>query len=140
MNRPVYETQQDRANERDVALALERAWRCDMRQLPRMYPCDLVAYRGSEAKALIEVKRRKIKMGQYPTLHIGLGKIASLTSLRATGLPVILVAALDDAILSHRINPPYPVVHGGRTDRGDSADQEPVCEIDFNEFTVVSHV
>jgi len=140
MTRPIYETRQDRDNERDVALALSRAWGCEVRQLPRMYPCDLVAYRGGAAKALIEVKRRNITLGQYPTLHIGLGKIASLTNLQATGLQVFLVAALDDAILWHRIRPPYPVVHGGRTDRGDSADQEPVCEIDFNDFTVISHV
>jgi len=141
LTRPVYETSHDRANEKSVADILSIAWKCRTCQVPRFYPCDLVAYRNGQAKALIEIKRRRIVRGKYPTLHIGLNKVTHLYSLSVvSGLPAFIVAALDDAVLAHKVTPPYGVVSGGRFDRNDKDDQEPVCEIDFNDFILVAEL
>lgn len=141
MTRPTYETGSDRANEGDAITELADAWKCRFIKLPRMYPMDFALIgRGNRARCLVEVKCRTYTRGAFPTYHLSAKKVADMAALsQITGLPAVLLVRLKNALLWHRIDPPYDLEVGGRRDRGDWQDVEPVCAIPFDQFEEIEH-
>lgn len=134
--RPTYETSADRSNERNTIAVVCKAWRCRAAKLPRHHSADFVLLgKDDSIKGWVEIKTRNFVRGTFPTYMIAVQKIAELTTLAAvSGVPAVLVVALKDAILYHRISPPYQLAMGGRKDRNDPLDQEPVFHIPFSSF------
>lgn len=138
MNRPIYETDADRAGELRVANTLAKAWSCTAVQLPKRYPCDLMLLGKEGPRAWVEVKRRTYARGKFPTYHISVAKVCELQALsERTDLRALLAVQLTDALLVHHLCDKYPIVFAGRTDRNDAQDREPVFEIPFDAFVEV---
>lgn len=119
-----------------MAKRLARAWRCRIVALPRRYPLDRAVVDGrGRVRALIEVKCRRYARGTYPDYMVSAMKIAEAMAVAGTmAVPVILAVRLRDALLWHRVAPPYEARIGGRRDRGDPDDVEPVLHIPFEQF------
>jgi hypothetical protein len=140
--RPVYETPADMSREGRAVAALCAAWRCQSAKLPRFYPADAVLLRAAgEVAAFVEVKCRRHAFGKYPTLHLSILKVMKLSEMAAfTGIPALIVVGLEDAVYWRQVPAPsggvfpFPVTIGGRRDRGDPDDVEPVFEIDYGSF------
>ena len=137
MSRPIYETEADRANERRVADILLDRWRCTAVKLPRRYEIDYALSRGNRVMAWAEVKCRTNPREQYPTYMVALGKvIAGLDLAQRTNLPFMLVVQWTDSL--GWVTPKLDAIHiGGRHDRGDGDDEEPVAHIPITEFKLL---
>ena len=138
--RPEYETELDRANERDVAALIGNYWGVRMVKTPRRYPYDYLAIDYADnAQALIEVKARKNEAGRYPTYLISLAKIVDCqTAANVSGLVFYLVVGFTDKIMFWQFQDnEFFVNFGGRSDRGDNQDREPMAFIPMEHFEVL---
>jgi hypothetical protein len=139
--RPAYETAQDRSNEQQVVDLLCKAWNCTANKMPAFYQTDWSLSRNGEVKAIVEIKFRN---KSYPSYLISLHKFSSmLLSSFASKVHHILVVCWPEANgrvvryikVTHDLH--SRVVHGGRRDRGDSQDQEPMVEIPMDKFSLL---
>jgi hypothetical protein len=138
--RPKYETARDRARERAVLDVLAEKWICEYRVADDFASYDAMLFRDGVLRGLVEIKCREMAMATYPTLHISKAKIDKLIAT-CTGLNLkpLLVVSLWDRILGLTLDPDgYPVENGGRTDRGDPKDLEPVYAIPWPAFKLVA--
>lgn len=133
--RPVYENQVDRDAEEAVAKSLGEFWRTKYTKLPKSYHVDYMLSNGSGvARAWLEVKCRS---RWYDTMMISLNKFLAGTRVAdATGLAFLMAYSVDGEIRYVRLESGdltgdrgLYVSVGGRTDRGDSQDIEPVVMI-----------
>lgn len=134
--RPIYETEEDLAKEASLGSIIARHWKCRMQKLQPRDHFDYAAIRDGKVSAFIEIKNRTNKMSQYPTYMISMTKVinATMTTI-ATGIPCFLVVRWIDKTGYVNIgNIDTTVTMGGRTDRSDPQDVEPVCHIDIGEF------
>lgn len=133
----MYESAQDKSHEAQVIARLCSAWGCDAKKMPAAYPMDWSLKKGQEVKALAEIKFRN---ASYPTYIVSLRKYSDMLNLhQASGLPCLLVVCWPEdgrRVIKYTAvtNKPAKVIHGGRTDRGDSQDVEPMAEIPMSEF------
>lgn len=136
--RPTYETEQDRAREREVMAALEARSGLKARQMPLRYPVDIAVLNADgKIRSFVEVKRRNISYGQYDHLHLSVEKVVYMKLLtEATSIPVHLCAYLKDGMYLTQITDEFnaPIEIGGRVDRGDPDDVEPVYCIPWGVF------
>jgi len=134
--RPIYETDGDLRNERAVVEILNKLWGTQAHKMPRAYSLDYMLTRGSEAMAFVEIKCRQVPSGKYDTLMISMAKILKGRAItRETGVPSILVVRWNDKtgyVYMSEIDMDIQV--GGRRDRGDAQDIEPVCMIPIKNF------
>jgi len=134
--RPIYETDQDLRNERDIIDALNNLWGTQAHKMPRAYSLDYLLTRGPNAVAFVEIKRRQVPSWQYDTLMISMAKILKGRAItRETELPSLLVVKWNDMVgyvCMSEIDMDIQV--GGRRDRGDAQDIEPVCMIPVKDF------
>jgi len=137
MSRPIYETPADLVNERRVADALLERWRCNAVKLPRRYEIDYALSRGNRVMAWAEVKCRTNPREQYPTYMVALGKVLTGLNLsQRTNLPFMLVVQWTDSL--GWVTPTFDAIHiGGRHDRGDCEDQEPMVHIPIADFKLL---
>lgn len=142
--RPTYETAQDQANEQAVVGLLCAKWRCTANKTPSYYPVDWSLAQGKEVKSLVEIKFRK---ASYPTYIISLHKFTEmLMSAFASQLPHLLVVSWPEdgrrVVRYAKVEPSLleRVIHGGRKDRGDSQDMEPMVEIPMDKFKLVGEL
>ena len=137
MSRPLYESGLDRANERAVADVLLERWRCSAVKLPISYELDYALVRDGTVRAWAEVKCRRNARDRYPTYMISLRKVlAGLAMAERTNLPFLLLVQWADAL--GWVTPSARGIQiGGRHDRGDSADVEPVIHIPIDTFSIL---
>lgn len=137
MSRPLYESERDRAAEHEVMeLALAKIQDVDkFVKLPISYGWDYGLYGDGRLQAVAEVKVRKQK---YGTFFVSLHKVMRGFDYMRAGLRAYLLVRWPDGIYGHRLMEPsvnaYHVDFGGRHDRGDNADQEPVVHIPLTQF------
>lgn len=134
--RPVYETEEDIANQESVAQAVAEAWQRTAVRLPKFDPGDYALLNENRViRARLEIKCRSHHLSEYPTLHLSAAKAEQLvTRYQISSIPVFVVVRFKDNALYYI---PLTVktltlceqVSGGRTDRGDDKDIEPVIEI-----------
>lgn len=135
--RPVYETASTLRDEADTVAVIERAWRCKARKLPRAYRLDYALTRDGEVVAWAEVKCRGKR---YDSYMLSLHKWTAALELAArTDLPALLVVRWPDGVhfapFEDRVE---RVAIGGRTDRGDWQDVEPVVLLPSQRFRRVA--
>lgn len=127
--RPKYETETDLANEAAVADVVASRWLCECRKLPLRYDLDYAIYQDGFLKAYLEIKCRNVPSTQYKTVILSAAKVAAAKHLSASaGTPAILVVRYSDTDKWIDISK-ETAFHspGGRSDRGDVQDQEPVA-------------
>lgn len=139
--RTQYESDEDRKNERALADFLESLWSCRFDKLPKSYILDFAAVRGGEVVSWHEIKCRKtVPQTRFPTYIVALKKIvAAREYAEATGLPSFLTVEWSDSVGTVEISGStiFSVAMGGRRDRGDSADIEPLTHIPINAFRII---
>lgn len=140
MSRPLYQTKDSLVQEREFANELCRMWGCRLDKLPLSYKVDFLMFRNDQPRAWCEVKAREYEMDQ---LEIMGGFMLSLAKWMegkrlcdATGLPFIVAIKLLDGIFWHKATDfQYDGLRvGGRKDRGDWQDVEPVILLQRSRF------
>jgi hypothetical protein len=134
MTRPQYERDSDLAAEAEVIAAIEDRWSCRAIKLPKSYRLDFALTKGEQVRAWAEIKCRGRR---YPTYMLSLHKaLAGLEMARATGCPFLLVVRYPDGIVYARMQEEMAQSCGigGRKDRGDWQDIEPVVHIPMDHF------
>jgi hypothetical protein len=145
--RPVYETEADRIREAAVAakvkafLAGPMAPSCTAVKLKPFAPVDFALCKtDGTVLGFLEVKVRTCKSDTYPTYMISLDKLLELNRL-SSDVPcgVFLAVQWEDrlGVTKAPIMPAGGVVMGGRKDRGDEMDVEPVVHIPVSAFETV---
>lgn len=133
-----YETEQDRARQRQAIAALCNSFGCDAKASPDLCAWDYEAFREGKMVGLVEVKCRLCKAEQYPTYMISLRKMHDLRKAgEQRGIPVVLLVAWADCIGFVGVETAIGaglVAHGGRKDRSDPADLEPMLHIPIRLF------
>lgn len=137
--RPMYESAQDAENERSVITsAINKMGFTGHRKLPISYGFDFALMRGQEIKAVAEIKCRNKR---YDTLFLSLQKVQKGIDYVRNGLLAYLIIQWPDGVYCYRLEDydarRYPIEFGGRTDRGDSADVEPVVHFPVTAFRKV---
>lgn len=95
-------------------------------KLPRTYEVDYGVTRGDELVGVAEVK---VRGRAYDTLMLSLHKAQALRRFAHEGLRAWLVACVPSGVYVRRISARerFDIRLGGRTDRGDWQDVEPVA-------------
>jgi hypothetical protein len=135
MDRPFYEAPEHLACEAEIAHEVGQAWGCRMVKMKRAFASDWAAIRDGEILAMVEIKDRPgytlDELDSYGGLMVSLQKLANLLTMNAASALPFFVIARDGTrtIYYHRLR---PGVHdglylGGRRDRGDWQDIEPVA-------------
>jgi hypothetical protein len=115
------------------------AWHVEFKKMHKKYYIDYIAFdQFGIAKAVVEIKCRDNAKRQYNTLILSLAKWNMGARYYDTnGLSFLVVARWTDGVFVHQYSPKngYHITMGGRTDRGDAQDIEPVIHIPISNFT-----
>jgi len=135
--RPRYERPRDLVNERKVAERMAQRG-IELRKLPISYRLDFAMFRDGKLRGFAEVKTRNNRHDSYPTLMISLGKVMAARQLAEVSdtRSVLLVQYLDGLYWCNFASP-FEVAMGGRWDRGDDDDVEPVAHFPIEAFKMV---
>ncbi len=141
--RPVYESDENLSEETKVAYLVASAWGGEPVKLPKFYKCDWGIVVLGSIKALIEIKCRDFKPDKYPTIILSADKWTYLCySDAALGIPCLFVARFADKSIRY-IRPShqkgFSVKLGGRNDRSDWQDIEPVVHIPIDQMRKVDY-
>ena len=137
--RPIYETENDLRNERSLSDVVSKKWRCELQKLQPRDSFDYAAIRDGRVVAFVEMKNRTNEFSKYDTYMISMTKLLHARNIReATEIPCILAVKWTDAIGWVKLNNVKSyVTMGGRFDRGDPQDVEPVCHINIKDFVLI---
>lgn len=141
VNRPLYENDQNRADEQRIADVVGRMTRCTFNKMPMSYRLDYAAVRDMEIIGWAEIKKRNYEFRKYSDFIISLGKYtAALHLSEDTNLPSRFYIQFGKGIYKHI--PVFPIVTrwGGRADRNDPQDMEPMAVIDWDCFELIGQV
>jgi hypothetical protein len=125
------------SNQDDAIKKLEAVSGRKSFKLPKGYRIDFAMCDGEEITSWVEVECRKNPFNQYPTLAIIITKLmAGLAFENKTGLPFFLVVHWPDFLGYIRIKSlsEFKILKGGKTDRNDNADVEPMVHIPIQMF------
>lgn len=139
MARPLYETSNDRDRELIAINRLLKGTDKEPIKLPIIYGIDYAVKEDGCITSWVEVKCRSNESTKYPTLMISAAKIwTGVEMFQITKLPFFLVCEWTDKIGFLKIHTVagYCIRIGGRTDRGDAQDIEPVYYIPIDKFTM----
>lgn len=136
--RPRYERQADRdAENRLIELVCKRYQLDSFYKLPASYILDFAVSRNDQIIGFVEVKKRTTAMRQYPTFFIALHKVLQAKQYELIGFHSRVVVEWSDCIGSVRLGAPFELKFGGRSDRNDSADQEPMAHFSIDSFDIL---
>lgn len=140
--RSKYQSEEDLKNEREVVAVLCDAWKCKAEKTPDFYPVDWSFQKDREVKALGEIKCRD---KSYQTYMLSLHKFSEMCKQsETTGVPYLLIVRWPEKDVkvirwvSVKRDIVLRVIHGGRKDRGDPQDMEPMVEIDLAAFKLIT--
>ena len=137
--RPIYETDDDLSREARFAAIISDSFKCKLHKMPIRYGLDFAAIKDGRTIGFLETKIRMNPVEKYPTYMISLGKFMSAEAItRATSLSCRLAVMWTNGwgFVKMEMTPDVVVSVGGRRDRGDDQDVEPVCLIPISSFTI----
>lgn len=137
---PEYETSSDRDREEAVARVFGQRHGVRLARLSPRNPVDSAIIRDGVVSGWAKINVRTTSASQYPSAHIGVTKVVEAINLsHRTGLPLILIYGWSSGfdVRWHRVDGTYTIEIGGRRDRGDWQDQEPMVVIPVEEFRLV---
>lgn len=137
----IYQTPDDKVDERRIAQQLAQRWRCEAIEFPELSPIDFYFRRGPKLCALAEIKRKRRTFAQYPTLFLDVLKFWSLLSAAiAFGAPGLFVVECTDGLyvahVSACIGLTVSVV--GRRDRENPQDVRPTIAVPLKLFKPIT--
>lgn len=140
MSRPLYENKAHLAKEFALADELAVLWKCEFEKLPIRYGVDYLIMRKGTIVGFCEMKVREYEMDQLERMGgfmLSLGKWLEGLRLRdVTGMPFVIAIKLLDGIYWHSVTGGHDGMKiGGRKDRGDWQDVEPVVLLKRARFT-----
>lgn len=126
--RRTYESERDREREQAVALAAFGPLGLTVAKLPLAYEVDFAVMRGERVVGVAEVK---VRSRAYETVLLSLRKVQALERHARCGLIAWLLVAVPEGVYAQRVLPGerLDVRWGGRADRGDWQDREPVVHL-----------
>jgi len=127
-----YETQIDLDNEKSICEKIETACGMHLRKMSIKYSLDFIGFRNGKAVAVIEVKKRHNRYSKYPTVILSLAKWnRGVEFHRVNDLKFIFCVQFDDGYFfyEYQNDDKFNVEIGGRRDRNDDQDIEPVMHI-----------
>jgi hypothetical protein len=137
----MYESQTDLSNEKDVASYLSDKWNCLFQKLPISYNVDWLLIDTTEKpKAFAELKCRNNESTKYPTLLLSLSKWMKGKELaKELNIPFIVIVRWTNGVYFH-VAGKHEVKYGfgGRRDRNDLQDVEPIVLIPTETFRKVT--
>jgi len=139
--RPLYETEDDREQEGVFIEGICTAWRCQARKLPMHYKLDFALMRNGIVKAFLEMKVRNYAKGDFATYMVSMAKVLAAREYSAfANVPSLLAVRWNDVSGFIALNnmKDFEIGFGGRGDRGDSQDMEPVVFIPINNFELLN--
>jgi hypothetical protein len=145
----MYESEKDRERESVVIKDICKQWGVEAKKMPIRYEFDYMLTKADmdswnlnpKMVGILEIKCRSAK---YDTLIISMQKIATMQMYsQQFELPAILVVSWPGeesqyTILHQPRTASYRIEWGGRRDRGDHQDEEPVVHIPVEHFHPVS--
>jgi hypothetical protein len=140
MKRPIYESQVDLTHENKMKTFLEAKWNCTLHKVPLKYQVDWMAMRDKDPMAFVEFKHReKLSINAYPRYMMSLDKWIKATQLsKEVMVPFIMVITFTEGtyygIFSHNELHDVRYMFGGRFDRGDFQDAEPMVLLPLSIF------
>lgn len=141
----MYETQDDKKNEKIVARMFVDRYSPSVtgyHLTPPRYPVDVAFTNGEEIKGFGEIKTRSVDMQTYPTYMISIAKIVDMRALSdSCGVPCLLIVKWKDCAgyLDVSKVSPSKISIGGRVDRNDKQDVEPVAHYELSLFKIFSY-
>jgi len=135
--RPLYETGDDRTRETTFVEKLCVAWHCDARKLPMHYRLDFAMLRDGIIRAFLEIKVRKYTKDYFGTYMVSMAKVLAAREYSGfAGVPSLLAVRWTDGagFIALSDLKSFELGFGGREDRGDSQDMEPVVFIPTGDF------
>ena len=133
--RTLYETVDDLRSEKNVIGYVSQCWNVVSFKLPMSYKIDYVMYRNGSPLGFAEVKVRTHTFGTFPTYIISLAKVMEARRLgRETNTTPILIVSWTDKVGYLDFFSHHQIKQGGRSDRNDWQDQEPMCHFDLKHF------
>jgi len=101
-------------------------------KLPKSYGFDFMVHHGTKLPEVWEVKRRKKR---YDTWFISLLKLLKAQNYEALGIKASALVEIEGRVYTLRLTEtPYYIEWGGRSDRNDSADQEPMVHYKLSDM------
>ena len=140
MKRPIYESQVDLTHENKMKTFLEAKWNCTLHKVQLKYQVDWMAMRGKDPMAFVEFKHReKLSINAYPRYMISLDKLMKAKQLaREVEVPFIMVITFKEGtyygVFAHNGLHDVTYGFGGRYDRGDAQDVEPMIYLPLKKF------
>ena len=140
MKRPIYESQVDLTPENKMKTFLEAKWNCTLHKVPLKYQVDWLAMRGKDPMAFVEFKHReKLSINAYPRYMISLDKWMKAKQLcKEVEIPFIMVITFTEGtyygVFAHNGLHDVTYGFGGRYDRGDAQDVEPMIYLPLKKF------
>jgi hypothetical protein len=148
--RPRYETPEDEARERAIAEELARIWRVRLIKLRDLYPCDwaILAKDAETILAYVEIKDRNghsmEQLDRWGGVFFSALKWGLCSHLcRVSDRPFIFVPKAASVLYAYKTWAQHMHLHdgvnlGGRRDRGDPDDIEPVIMLRAHRFRIVN--
>tara|TARA_R110002051_G_scaffold122596_2_gene195699 strand:- start:66 stop:530 length:465 start_codon:yes stop_codon:yes gene_type:complete len=139
--RPLYETAADLKHEQKLASRIEQGFAWSLRKMSRKYYLDFMAFRPSgPAVAVIEVKRRHNPHNRYETVILSLAKyMKGAEYYNVLGLKFLFIVEFDNGCFKYEYKhgdaTQLSIITGGRKDRNDPQDIEPVIHIPVHGMT-----
>ena len=133
--RKIYETQYDLDNEKSISEVIQSVCNLSLRKLSMKYFIDFIAFRNKKAVAVVEVKKRNNNHDTYPTLILSLAKYnRGVEFFKVNGLKFIFAVQFNDGCFFYKYKDGdrFAIELGGRIDRKDAEDIEPVIHIPIN--------
>ena len=123
------ETAQNRKDEETAAEQIKAAWGLTAKKLPRLYHLDFVLLdRNKDIRAFAEVKTRSNTQHAYSEYMVGLSKVLQAKKLcEVTGYASLLIVQWSDFTGWINMHQHHRFGWGGRTDRDDFQDLEPMA-------------
>ena len=133
--RPKYETSEDLNNEGSIINHVSNLWNVNFSKLPLSYKLDYAMYRNNSLMGFCEIKRRKYRRSDFETYIISLDKVIKANQLsNITNTKSILLVSWLDGMGWISLNEDFSCKRGGRNDRNDWQDVEPVCHFKISKF------
>ena len=138
--RPLYETEANRINERAVAKLIEGKWNCKCVKLKQAYALDYALIRDGKVIAFMEIKCRNYTMDKLNSMGGFMISVHKWLEAKAicdvSSVPLCLVVRTHDGVWYHKTSDFLNdgIGFGGRLDRGDDQDVEPVILLKGNRF------
>lgn len=136
MARPTYETAEDKANEHRATQWLKSVHRNhQVHLLKKYYPCDILIISPVGTATFVEYKRRHITADKYNTAIFPAIKWSEIKRMaESLNSRAAIMFEYNDYYMTSRQGFNYKISVGGRRDRNDTQDIEPLLEIPMDQF------